>query len=123
MPPTPMRANFLPASGFVAGTLQKTSCAARRRLDQPASSDAAGGLGEVTGAGDAAATVAATLPPAGAAAGRLRRPRPPPEPHAAPPSTAMAAAAIRTELPRDDAVRRHDFVTVPSRVRFRDERK
>ena len=49
MPPTPRRANFLPASGSVAGTLQKTSWAASRRFDQPASSDGAGGLGEVVG--------------------------------------------------------------------------
>ncbi len=92
MPPTPMRANFLPASGLVAGTLQKTSCAASRRFDQPASSDEAAGLGDVTGSGDAAmAVVAAALPPAASADAAA-----PPEPQAAAPSTAMSAAAART---------------------------
>ena len=35
-----------PPAGSVAGTLQNTSCAASRRLDQPASSEGADGLGD-----------------------------------------------------------------------------
>ena len=69
MPPTPRRANLRPADGFVAGTLQKTSCAASRRFDHPASSEDAGGLGEVVGAGEETTVVAAaTLSPAASAA-------------------------------------------------------
>jgi hypothetical protein len=64
MPPTPILAYLRPADGFVAGTLQKTSCAASRRADQPASSDGAGGLGEAVGDGD---EDAAPLPAATAA--------------------------------------------------------
>lgn len=92
MPPTPMRANFLPASGSVAGTLQKTSCAARRRLDQPASSDETGWLGDVVGPGDAVAVVAAALPPAASPAASAAGP----EPQATAAGAARTAAAART---------------------------
>ena len=58
MPPTPLRAQRRPCNGSVAGTLQKTSCAASRRLDQPASSEGVGGLGDGDGAGDSATRAA-----------------------------------------------------------------
>ena len=88
MPPTPRRANLRPADGFVAGTLQKTSCAASRRSDHPASSEGAGGLGEVVGASEATTVVtAATLPSAASAV-----------PCDAQPSAPAAAAATAVSI-------------------------
>ena len=91
MPPTPMRAYFFPTSGLVAGTLQKTSCAASRRFDQPASSEGADGLGDGDGTGEEArAVVAATLSPAACAGSTSARS----EPHPIAPSAASATIAI-----------------------------
>ena len=59
MPPMPILAQRRPASGSGAGTLQKQSCAASRRLDHEASSEGALGLGDGDGEPAVAAAAAA----------------------------------------------------------------
>ena len=111
IPPMPLRAQRRPASGLRAGTLQKTSCAASRRLDQPASSDGAGWLGDAVGrrrrCGDGRGVGG------GALAGRLGR--------------ALRRAAERGGRRRRDGdenerpaegMASHDSATVPSHARF-----
>ena len=59
MPPMPILAQRRPARGSGAGTLQKQSCAASRRLDHEASSEGALWLGDGDGDGDGERAVAA----------------------------------------------------------------